>query len=121
MESALRVPLLDGAWNVLENVWLLIKLSTPAETLPSMEPLIKSVASALVTYSAHYASVKIYNYVCVPDGFTGYLTGIVTMGSPVCQVGMKLMTNTEVSYSTICIMGISRIIIDYLTPTMYKS
>ena len=91
------------------------------EALTSMEPLIKSVASALVTYSAHYASVKVYNYLCVPDGFTGYLTGIVTMGSPVCQVGMKLMTNTEVSYSTICIMGISRIIIDYLTPTMYKS
>lgn len=119
MESALRVPLLDGAWNVLER--FLIKLSTPAEPLTSMEPLIKSVASALVTYSAHYASVKIYNYVCVPDGFTGYLTGIVTMGSPVCQVGMKLMTNTEVSYSTICIMGISRIIIDYLTPAIYKS
>jgi len=77
-------------------------------------PLVKTAASALIAYTAHYLTIKAYNYACVPDGIQGYLTGLITMGSPLCQIGMKLITNTEVNYSTLCIMGISRILIDLL-------
>jgi hypothetical protein len=85
-----------------------------------MDIFLKNVASALITYSVHYISVKTYNEICIPNGITGYLSGIITMGSPVCQIGMKLMSHTEVSYSTICIMGISRVIIDYIAPTIFE-
>ncbi|NBV77708.1 hypothetical protein EBR66_06110 [bacterium] len=85
-----------------------------------MDTFLKNVASALITYSVHYVSVKSYNSLCVPDGISGYFSGLVTMGSPICQIGMKLMKHTEVSYSTICIMGISRIIIDYITPIAHQ-
>jgi hypothetical protein len=81
-----------------------------------MEPLFKSIASAIITYTAHYTTVKAYNYLCIPDGVRGYFTGLLTMGSPMCQAGMKIMTHTEVSYTTIFMMGISRLLIDYFTP-----
>ena len=81
-----------------------------------MEPVFKTLLSALMTYSTHYMTVKAYSYICVPDGFIGFCSGLVTMGSPVCQVGMKIMSNTEVSYATICMMGISRLILDYVVP-----
>ena len=48
-----------------------------------MEPILKGVASVFIAYTAHYTSVKAYNYMCVPDGFMGYMSGIVSMGSPV--------------------------------------
>jgi hypothetical protein len=82
-----------------------------------MEPVFKTVLSGLITYSTHYITVKAYSYMCVPDGFLGFCSGLVTMGSPVCQVGMKIMSNTEVSYATICMMGISRLILDYVVPS----
>lgn len=80
-----------------------------------MEPILKATASALLSYSVHYASLKAYNYLCVPDGILGYFTGLLKVGSPICQVGVKIITNTEISYSSICIMGLSRMVIDYVT------
>lgn len=47
-----------------------------------MEPILKSAATLILTYSAHYITTKAYNYVCVPDGWVGYLTGLITTGSP---------------------------------------
>ena len=37
-----------------------------------MEVILKSAASALIAYTAHYASAKFYSYACVPDGWMGY-------------------------------------------------
>ena len=57
-----------------------------------------------------------YNYACVPDGIIGYMYGFVSMGSPVCQVGLQAMTSTQVSYSSMIMTGITRIIVDYIVP-----
>jgi len=81
-----------------------------------MEAVTKSVASAMIAYSAHYASTKLYNYFCVPDGLMGYLSGIITMGSPVCAVGVQIISSTQVSYSSMILMGISRLIVDVVAP-----
>lgn len=81
-----------------------------------MEPVLKFILSAVLTYSTHYGITKIYNFACVPDGITGYLYGAVSMGSPICQAGLQLMSTTQVSYSSLILSGVSRLIIDYIAP-----
>jgi len=81
-----------------------------------MEAILKTAASALVAYTAHYGIAKFYNFACVPDGFWGYLNGMVSTGSPVCQAGVQVLTHTQVSYSSMIMMGITRVIIDVVAP-----
>ena len=76
----------------------------------------KATATALLSYGAHYGMVKVYNIMCVPDGIYGFLQGLVTSGSPVCQAGIQIISSTQVSYSQLIMMGISRIIIDVVAP-----
>lgn len=82
-----------------------------------MEPIVKFVTTAALTYSAHYGIAKMYNMICVPDGVMGYIYGVVSMGSPLCQVGLQAMTNTQVSYSSMIMTGITRLLVDYIMPT----
>jgi hypothetical protein len=81
-----------------------------------MEVILKGVASAIIAYTTHYGVTKFYNYVCVPDGLMGYLSGLITVGSPVCKVGVQVMSNTEVSYSSLLLMGASRALVDTVMP-----
>ena len=84
---------------------------------PNVEVISKALLSAAIAYSAHYSVAKVYNEFCVPDGLWGYFQGMITTGSPVCKVGMDIMSNTQVSYSTVIVMGVSRIILDWVAPT----
>jgi len=81
-----------------------------------MEAVAKTLLSGLITYGAHYGSVKLYDYLCVPDGVLGFLKGFITTGSPVCQVGVTLIKETQTSYSSLLLMGISRLLIDAVIP-----
>ena len=81
-----------------------------------MEFLVKGVLSATIAYTTHYGVTKLYNHYCVADGFLGYVNGLVTTGSPVCQAGMALMSSTQVSYSNLVSMGISRFLLDWVSP-----
>jgi hypothetical protein len=81
-----------------------------------MEAILKSTASILLSYTVHYAATKAYSYACVPDGWMGYITGLITTGSPVCQTGIHIISNTQVSYSSMVLMGISRLFVDLITP-----
>ena len=80
-----------------------------------MEAILKSSISALIAYSIHYGTTKFYNLACVPDGLMGYLSGLITTGSPVCQVGLQVIANTQVSYSSLITVSIARIAVDLLT------
>jgi hypothetical protein len=88
------------------------------ETLSAIasSSLVKAVGSALLSYAAHYGMTKAYNYACVPDGVYGFLQGMVTSGSPVCQAGVQVISSTQVSYSQLIMMGISRVLIDAVAP-----
>lgn len=81
-----------------------------------MEAVGKTCGSAFVAYSAHYGMTKLYNQFCVPDGFWGYLQGFVTTGSPLCKMGMDVMTHTQVSFSTVILTGVARILLDWVAP-----
>jgi len=85
-----------------------------------MEALFKGALTALISYTTHYASVKFYDKACVPDGILGYLTGFVSAGSPVCQASLLVTKNTEVSYSSIITMSLTRIILDIVAPAIVK-
>ena len=77
----------------------------------------KALGSAFISYSTHYGMTKLYNAACVPDGVWGFLQGMVTSGSPVCQLGVQVISSTQVSYSSIIMMGISRILLDVVAPS----
>jgi hypothetical protein len=81
-----------------------------------MESITKSALSALIAYSTHYGVTKIYNHICIPDGIWGYIQGLVTAGSPVCQAGVTIISNTQVTYSSMILMGITRVIVDIVSP-----
>ena len=81
-----------------------------------MEAILKTAASALFAYTAHYGMAKFYNFACVRDGLWGYLNGMISTGSPVCQAGIQVLTHTQVSYSSMIMMGITRVAIDLIAP-----
>ena len=88
------------------------------ETLYNLaaSPIGKGIASALISYSSHYVITKGYSAVCVPDGFYGYIQGLISIGSPVCQAGVQAISATQVSYSSLIMMGVSRLFIDFIAP-----
>jgi hypothetical protein len=82
-----------------------------------MESIVKAIASAVIAYSVHYSTVKIYTTVCVPDGLWGYVQGLVTMGSPMCQAGVQIIQSTQVSYSSMLMFGLTRLALDVVMPS----
>jgi hypothetical protein len=79
-----------------------------------MEAIIKNGFSAIVAYTIHYGTSKFYNTVCVPDTMIGYLSGLFTSGSPVCQASLQVIANTQISYSTLITTSITRLFIDLI-------
>jgi hypothetical protein len=84
-------------------------------------PFVKGVASALIAYTAHYGMVKIYSATCVPDGVLGYVQGLVTAGSPLCQAGVQIISNTQLTYGTVITVGLTRFILDTVAPPTVKA
>lgn len=76
----------------------------------------KTVATILLTYSAHYASTKAYSSFCVPDGLWGYVQGLLTTGSPMCTAALTYASNSQNSYATIITMAVSRVAIELIIP-----
>jgi len=78
--------------------------------------ILKNIAASILAYSTHYAAIKFYNYACVPDGLVGYISGIITTGSPVCQSVVQVISSTQVSYSSMLLMSITRIVVEMVGP-----
>lgn len=80
------------------------------------DAFVKGLLTASVAYSTHYGVTKLYNEFCVPNGIWGFFQGAVTTGSPVCAAGMTVMQTTQVSYSTVILMGLTRFVVDLVAP-----
>ena len=80
------------------------------------DSILKGIGSAAIAYSTHYGVTKLYSNFCVPDGFWGFLQGAVTTGSPVCQAGVQVLQHTQMSYSTLLMMGVTRVFLDAVFP-----
>ena len=81
-----------------------------------MEAIAKGLLSASIAYTVHYGAVKAYDSFCVPDGFWGFVQGLVSAGSPVCSAGIQVISSTQMSYGTLVMMGITRLALDYIAP-----
>ena len=81
-----------------------------------MNSLSKTLASAFLAYSIHYSVGKLYSAVCIPDGFVGFVSGILSVGSPLCQIGLQTLTHTQSTFSSIILMSLSRLFIDTVVP-----
>jgi hypothetical protein len=73
--------------------------------------LLKMLLSVILVYTAHYATAKVYDNLCVPDGMTGYLQGFITTASPWCRMSLDVMKATENHYSSVILVGLSRILL----------
>jgi hypothetical protein len=93
-------------------------MEQPQTSPPLAKPLLSEAAktglSVLTVYSAHYATAKLYNGICVPSGFAGYIFGFITTSSPWCRLMLELMKLTENQYSTIVLIAVSRLLIQAL-------
>lgn len=85
--------------------------------IKKMDLLTKGAVSAILAYTTHYGISKLYDSFCVPDGFMGFVQGMLTTGSPICKAGLEAMTATQVSYGTVITMSISRFILDLAAPS----
>ena len=74
----------------------------------------KGIGSVMIVYTSHYVGIKVYDRICVPDTFWGFLSGMITTGSPVCRVALKIIEHTETSYSTAFAIGATRFLLDML-------
>lgn len=103
-------------------------MATPSTStaLPSLCPIIqkkentlssdlfKAGLSITLVYSTHYGATKLYNAVCVPDGFYGYASGFITTASPWCRLMLEVMKLTENQYSSIILIVLSGVIMKAL-------
>lgn len=71
--------------------------------------LAKTGLSVILVYTGHYSSAKIYDAICVPDGLVGYLQGFITTASPWCRLTLEFMKGTENQYSSVILVGLSRL------------
>ena len=77
-----------------------------------MEAVGRGILSGLIAYSVHYGSIKIYSTMCVSEGVWGFVQGMVTTGSPVCQSLLTIASQSQVSYSALALLGVTRLFID---------
>ncbi len=76
-----------------------------------VKELFKMILSVVLVYSTHYGTAKIYDNICVPDGIAGYLQGFITTSSPWCKMALEIMKSTENHYSTVILVGLSRLLL----------
>ena len=79
-----------------------------------MEPLTRSAVAGVLAYSLHYGLMKAYSTYCIPDGTWGFIQGLLSTGSPVCQSMLTLGAQTQVSYSSFVLVGMTRVAVDLI-------
>jgi hypothetical protein len=84
--------------------------------MPIPHELAKTFVSGFLAYSVHYASEKFYDTVCTPDGFAGFLQGLITTASPWCSLALSTMSQTQNLYSNFVLFGVSRLLVEVVSP-----
>jgi len=79
-----------------------------------MEPVARSAVAGLLAYSLHYGIMKAYSTYCIPDGTWGFIQGLLSTGSPVCQSMLSLGAQTQVSYASFVLVGVTRVAVDMI-------
>lgn len=80
-----------------------------------MNSIFKTALAAGIAYTTHFGVVKLYNEICIPDGFWGFFQGAITTGSPICNGMFTVMSQSQVSYNAIIITSLSYLFVDGLS------
>jgi hypothetical protein len=86
-----------------------------------MEAIGRGVMSGLLAYSVHYGAIKTYSIMCVSEGVWGFIEGLVTAGSPVCQSLLTIASQSQVSYSAFILIGVTRVFVDLIPMSQEKN
>jgi hypothetical protein len=84
-----------------------------------MEAVTRGVMSGVIAYSIHYTMTRAYTAICLPEGVLGFVKGLISTGSPVCQSMLTVASHAQVSYSSFVLLGVSRVLVD-LIPVKVK-
>jgi hypothetical protein len=79
-----------------------------------MHALARTFLAAFLAYSSHYMFTKTYAWMCIPDGINGFFTGMMYTGSPVCAGILNVMSHSHVTFTTVVVTSISRLLVDTL-------
>jgi hypothetical protein len=79
-----------------------------------MHNITKTLLAAFLAYSSHYVFTKTYAWFCIPDGFSGFFTGMMYTGSPVCAGILNIISHSHVTFTTVLVTSMSRLLIDNL-------
>ncbi len=60
----------------------------------------KSFLLALFLGGVAWGSVRVYASMCAPEGFTGFLTSLITMDSSPCQAVFTLISHSNTLYAS---------------------
>lgn len=85
--------------------------------MPVVSELRKLVASGILAYTIHYGTEKFYDAACTPDGMWGFFSGLLTVASPWCTVALSTMTHTQSLYSNFVVFGVSRLLVEFASPS----
>jgi hypothetical protein len=85
-----------------------------------MNAITKAGLTALIAYSSHFSVTKLYNVICIRDGIYGFIEGLMTAGSPLCSSLLTVMTYTQVTYSTLLVTSITRILVDIVNTLKFE-
>lgn len=79
-----------------------------------MSLILSTSLAGIIAYSTHYASTKLYSWLCIPDGIYGFIQGFLTTAGPICATLLHITSNSHVTYSTIILTSFARLLADSL-------
>jgi hypothetical protein len=77
--------------------------------------IVRTTTAALISYSAHYGMTRLYTYFCIPDGFHGFLQGLITTASPICATLLSIISHSHITYSTLIVTSLAKILVDSIS------
>ena len=80
-----------------------------------MEVFLRTFAAVTANYAVHYASIKLYDAMCVPATVWDIPMGFVTAARPMCTTMLSVATHTQSAYATIVTASIATGVGSYLT------
>jgi hypothetical protein len=70
-----------------------------------MHPVLLAVSPIATVFVTHFVSSNLYNQLCVPLSFQGFITSIISTASPVCSGLLNVMNLSSQAYSVAIVSG----------------
>ena len=67
-------------------------------SLCNLKPIIKTLATVVISVFIHILATKLYNYHCIGDGWFSIIHTLLYMPNPQCRILLDLMKYTSDTY-----------------------